>query len=71
MFGKRVYKIGHISENTFGQDSKTHTNDNYVPFTVLRQRKMELLYTSKINSRFFSAGITVKQQGSDFYNHKL
>ena len=52
MFGNRVlrmiqrgetnvplYKIGHISENTFGQDFKTYTNDKYGPSAVLRQKK--------------------------------
>ena len=51
MFGNRVlrmiqkdetnvtlYKIGHISENTFGEDSKTYTNDKYGPSAVLRQK---------------------------------
>ena len=52
MFGNRVlrmiqkgetnvplYKIGHISENTFGKDSKTYTNDKYGPSPVLTQKK--------------------------------
>ena len=32
-----LHKIGHISENKFGKDSKTYTNDKYGPFPVLRQ----------------------------------
>ena len=32
-----LYKIGHISENTFGKDSKTHTNVKYGPSPVLIQ----------------------------------
>ena len=52
MFGNRVlriirkgetnvplYKIGHISENTFGKDSKTYTNVKYGPSAVLSQKK--------------------------------
>ena len=31
-------KIGHISENTFGKDSKTYTNDKNGPSPVLRQK---------------------------------
>ena len=31
-------KIGHISENTFGKDSKTYTNDKYAPSPVLCQK---------------------------------
>ena len=52
MFGNRVLRIirkgetnapldkmGHISEITFGNDSKTYTNDNYGPFAVLSRNK--------------------------------
>ena len=52
MFGNRVLriirkgetnvpldKISHISENTFGKDSKTYTNDKYGPSAVLSQNK--------------------------------
>ena len=35
----RLYKIGHISENMFGEDSKTYTNDRYGPSAVLRKKK--------------------------------
>ena len=51
MFGNRVLriirkcetnvpldKIGHISENTLGKDSKTYTNDKYGPSPVLGQK---------------------------------
>ena len=52
MFGNRVLriirkgetnlpldKIGHVSENMFGKDSKTYTNDTYGPSPVLSQKK--------------------------------
>ena len=32
-------KIGHISENTLGEYSKTYSNDKYGPSPVLRQNK--------------------------------
>ena len=32
-------KIGHISENTFGKDSKTYTNVKYGPSAVLSPKK--------------------------------
>ena len=36
-------KIGHISENTFREDSKTYSNDKYGQSPVLSQkRKMRL-----------------------------
>ena len=51
MFGNRVlrifrkdetnvplYKIAHISENTFEQEFKTYTNDKYGPSAVLNQK---------------------------------
>ena len=36
-------KMSHIYENTFGEDSKTYTNDKYGPFALLRQKKIGVM----------------------------
>ena len=54
-----LYKIGHISENTFGQDSK-HIQTINMFLLRCPGKKNGILYTFKINSRFFPTGITVK-----------
>ena len=49
-------KIGHISENSFGKDSKIYTYDKYGPSAVLcRKKYIWALKRFYRNFRFFSS----------------